>query len=45
MMKRPVHGWCGWVLSREFDAEYTGRLDDVEETRDPEGRLLKRARQ
>ena len=45
MMKRPVHGWCGWVLAREFDAEYTGRLDDVEETRDPEGRLLKRARQ
>lgn len=40
MMRRPVPGWCGWVLASEFDAEYPGA--DCQEIRDPEGRLLKR---
>ena len=40
MMRRPVPGWCGWVLASEFDAEYPDA--DCQEIRDPEGRLLKR---
>lgn len=52
MLARPVPGWDGWALAREFDAlvrdfEAThgyGSLSavEVEVARDPEGRLLKR---
>ena len=52
MMARPVPGWDGWALGREFDAlvrEFEadhgyGSLADVEVdvARDPEGRLIKR---
>ena len=45
MMARPVPGWDGWVLGREFEAEHGyGSLADVEVevARDPEGRLIKR---
>lgn len=40
MMERPVAGWEGWHLAREFEAEH-GDLY-CQATRDPEGRLLKR---
>lgn len=50
MMARPVPGWDGWILDRDFEAlvrEYEanhGSLAGVatETARDPEGRLLKR---
>ena len=52
MMARPVPGWDGWALAREFEAlarEFEadhgyGYLAgvEVEVARDPEGRLLKR---
>lgn len=52
MMARPVPGWDGWALAREFEAlarEFEanhgyGSLADaeVDVSRDPEGRLLKR---
>lgn len=41
MMERPVAGWEGWQLAREFETEH-GDLHGVQVTRDPEGRLLKR---
>ena len=52
MMARPVPGWDGWILARDFDAlsrdfeaeHGSGSLSGVEVdvSRDPEGRLLKR---
>lgn len=43
MMARPVPGSDGWALAREFEAAFPDAgYDDVQETRDPEGRLLKR---
>lgn len=43
MMARPVPNADGWVLAREFEAAFPDAgYDDVQETRDPEGRLLKR---
>lgn len=42
MMERPVAGWEGWQLAREFEIEHGGLYDGVQEARDPEGRLLKR---
>lgn len=52
MMERPVAGWDGWLLASEFEAlasEFEaehghGCLDgvQVDVSRDPEGRLLKR---
>ena len=42
MMRRPVPGWCGWVLAREFEAEHGLNEYNVEMARDPENRLLKR---
>lgn len=42
MMERPVAGWEGWQLAREFDAEHGDMYYGVQATRDPEGRLLKR---
>lgn len=41
-MKRPVAGWEGWQLAREFEAEHGDLHYGVQVTRDPEGRLLKR---
>lgn len=43
MMKRPVPGWDGWQLAREFEAEHGDPGYGVQEARDPEGRLLKRS--
>ena len=42
MMTRPVPGWDGWQLAREFEAEHGDPGYGVQEARDPEGRLLKR---
>lgn len=42
MMERPVAGWEGWQLAREFEAEHGDLHYGVQVTRDPEGRLLKR---
>ena len=52
MMARPVAGWDGWMLARDFEAlardfeanHGYGSLSavEVDVTRDPEGRLLKR---
>lgn len=52
MMARPVPGWDGWILARDFEAlardfeanHGHGSLDglEVDVFRDPEGRLLKR---
>lgn len=42
MMERPVAGWEGWQLAREFEAEHGDLYCGVQATRDPEGRLLKR---
>ncbi len=43
MMTRPVPDTDGWVLAREFEAAFPDAgYDDVQEARDPEGRLLKR---
>ena len=42
MLKRPVPGWDGWQLAREFEAEHGDPGYGVQEARDPEGRLLKR---
>lgn len=43
MMARPVPGWDGWELARDYEAKYGGDEWGVEMARDPEGRLLKRA--
>lgn len=43
MMTRPVPGWDGWQLAREFEAEHGDPGYGVQEARDPEGRLLKRS--
>ena len=42
MLRRPVPGWDGWQLAREFEAEHGDPGYGVQEARDPEGRLLKR---
>ncbi len=52
MMTRPVPGWDGWMLAREFEAlarEFEAEHGpgclagvEVDVSRDPEGRLLKR---
>ena len=42
MMERPVAGWEGWQLAREFETEHGDLHYGVQVTRDPEGRLLKR---
>ena len=42
MLERPVAGWEGWQLAREFEAEHGDLCYGVQVTRDPEGRLLKR---
>lgn len=43
MMTRPVPGWDGWQLARIFEAECPNADPySVQETRDPEGRLLMR---
>lgn len=45
MMRRPVPGWCRWVLARDFEAEHGLNEYNVEMARDPENRLLKRLAQ
>lgn len=45
MLRRPVPGWDGWQLAREFEAEHGDPGYGVQEARDPEGRLLKRCAQ
>ena len=42
MMARPVPGWDGWALAREFEIEHGISEYGVQMMRDPEGRLLKR---
>ena len=45
MMARPVPGWNGWILARDFEANHGyGSMAglEVDVSRDPEGRLLKR---
>lgn len=42
MMARPVPGWDGWELARDYEAKYGSNEWHVEMARDPEGRLLKR---
>lgn len=45
MMARPVPGWDGWELAREFEIEHGISEHGVQMMRDPEGRLLKRFEQ
>lgn len=41
-MARPVPGWDGWQLARDYEAEHGIDEYGVQMARDPEGRLLKR---
>ena len=45
MMARPVAGWDGWMPVRDFEANHgysSLSAVEVDVSRDPEGRMLKR---
>lgn len=42
MLQRPVPGWRGWMLARDYEAQHGLDERGVDIARDPEGRLLKR---